>query len=168
MLQSLLNKFNKKELKNMIFIYTFALIFICSERLLEYILPDKNNLLANNFNRGLFHYKSAHTEKITCKRGKGYFLLNGKQSSDEERENLKYCFFTMWSAIHIILYTLLGFFCPSLFLVTLCIGIVFEIIECCTFDCHDILDIIYNSSGFGIGYGLHQLFASAIGLHKVF
>ena len=45
----LTEKYNKKELKNMVFIYTFALIFICSERLLEYILPDKNNLLANNF-----------------------------------------------------------------------------------------------------------------------
>ena len=164
MLPSLTNKYNKKEVKNMVFLYLFALIFLSSERLLENLMQDKNNWLANTFNKGLLHIPSIHIEKITSKRGKGGFLQsvcsaqNSTSSDSTSSDNMKHCVCTMWSLMHFLFYILLGYFSPSLFYMTLCIGIVFEIVEYFTFDCHDILDIVYNSSGFAIGYLLHIIF----------
>ena len=157
----LFKDYNEKEIKYMIMLYLFALVFISLERYIETLIENKDNWFANTFNAGLIHFKSDHTEKITCKRGKGYFLKNGKQNA-EQCDNLKYCVFTMWSFMHFIFYILIGFFCPSLFFLTLSIGIIFEIFEYFTFDCHDILDVVYNSSGFGVGYLLHKLFSHNI------
>jgi len=160
----LLADYGKKEIINMVLLYLIAFIFISSIRILKILTIDTNYWLANTLNKSLLHYESAYTEKITCKRGQGYFLLNDIKHTAEQRENLKYCICTMWSMMHFFFYILLGYFSPSLFYVTLGIGILFEIVEYFTYDCHDILDILYNSLGFGVGYCLRYILKKKSGI----
>ena len=145
------------EIKNMLLLYIVAFILLSAERIMEYIMKEHNyNWLETIFKKGLINYNSSYTEKLTCKRGKGFFLINGKQCTEEERDTKKYCIFTMWSAMHLLFYIFLGYHCPSLFCATLLLGVAFEIFEYFAFDCHDMLDIVYNSCGFGIGYLLKK------------
>lgn len=148
--------YDEKEIRNMIYLYVFSLSLIIIERSLETSMTDKNNWLANTFNKSVIDYKSDYTELFTQQRGKSYFLPNGENLTITS-DDMKHCICTSWSVSHFIFYIIVGYFCPSLFWVTLLIGIGFEIIEYYTFDCHDVLDIIYNSSGFGLGYLIRKI-----------
>jgi hypothetical protein len=69
----------------------------------------------------------------------------------EKSRELNTCLTTFWSASHFALYLALGMFAPSLFWQTFAIGATFEFYEKYAFDCHDVLDVAYNSAGFLIG-----------------
>jgi len=77
-------------------------------------------------------------------RGKNYWLHAQRKSS-------KYCLVTSWAICHIILYAIIGYMFPNLFWETFAIGVVYEILEWKLFDCHDVLDVLWNSIGFFIG-----------------
>jgi hypothetical protein len=81
-------------------------------------------------------------------RGKNYFLTSQIEESD--------CLFTFWSLTHFILYLVLGLLTPDFFWLTLGIGIFFEILENMTLDCHDVLDVLWNSAGFLLGFLLNM------------
>lgn len=79
-------------------------------------------------------------------RGKNYSLTPTKAME-------KYCFMTSWAITHLILYAIIGFLFPKMFWTSFFVGVVFEIAEWLTLDCHDLLDLFWNSLGFFIGAG---------------
>lgn len=85
-------------------------------------------------------------EWIQQLRGNNYWV-EPKDSGTRRR----YCLITSWSVSHILLYAIIGYCFPSLFWQTLLIGVGYEIMEWMTLDCHDVLDIAWNSLGFVIG-----------------
>ena len=86
---------------------------------------------------------------FSCLRGENYFIGD---MDKEKAERLKSCPFTFWSFTHFFLYFILGIVCPSLFIPTFIIGILFEYYEYKELNCHDMLDILWNTSGFVLGY----------------
>ena len=96
-------------------------------------------------------------------RGKAYLKMSNNSKlydkySSIYNANKQFCLVTIWSFTHIVLYMILGFFCPALFWLTFIIGIFFEIGECIFADCHDVMDLVYNSLGFGIGKLLNHFY----------
>lgn len=87
-------------------------------------------------------------------RGKNYYLTVIEEETMDIEKN---CLFTVWALCHFILYTFLGFFAPERFWETLLIGSLFEIFENLSADCHDALDLTWNSLGFMFGRYLHQI-----------
>lgn len=67
------------------------------------------------------------------------------------------CILTFWNFTHIVLYTMMGFFCPDLFVEAMTVGAIFELAEFQMYDCHDLLDIFYNAAGFVAGSYLRRL-----------
>lgn len=84
-------------------------------------------------------------------RGSNYFLGG-------DIKYKKYCILTSWSLLHVVLYFLFGWFFPSMFWETLLMGIMFELVEWLTYDCHDLLDIGWNTLGFVMGSSLKSVF----------
>lgn len=83
-------------------------------------------------------------------RGKNYTLtLSGAMK--------KYCFMTSWAITHLILYAIIGFFFPKMFWTAFLVGVLFELSEWFLLDCHDVLDLFWNSLGFFIGAGAKVL-----------
>jgi len=64
----------------------------------------------------------------------------------------KNCLITLWGISHAALYSIIGYCCPDMFLESFIIGVGFETWEVILMDCHDVLDIVWNSIGFMIGY----------------
>lgn len=83
-------------------------------------------------------------------RGQNY-MLTGAESSRE------FCLVTTWSIAHFLMYTLIGFIFPRYFWQSFAIGVAFEGLEWMTLDCHDVLDIVWNSCGFAFGAWLRQM-----------
>jgi hypothetical protein len=67
------------------------------------------------------------------------------------KRSSRYCLMTTWAITHIVLYAIIGFLFPTLFWPTFMIGVAYEVMEWITFDCHDVLDLVWNSIGFLIG-----------------
>ena len=84
-------------------------------------------------------------------RGNNYWM------SLTEKPKPRFCLFTTWALTHVILYAIIGFMYPTMFWPAFLIGVGFEILEWVTFDCHDILDIVWNSVGFFLGAMLKLL-----------
>jgi hypothetical protein len=108
--------------------------------------------------------------KLTSFRGKNDFTVNNieknlenniknniEKQNKNEKDNHKYCILSLWALTHIFLYMLIGFFCPDLFIPSFLIGVIYEIVEKYSFECHDALDIFYNSLGFGIGFAINKM-----------
>ena len=82
----------------------------------------------------------------TVGRGNKYFIGEGDNPT-----TLNNCVLTFWGSTHFLLYFVLGIIAPNLFWETFAVGVGFEIYEYYKFKCHDVFDIILNSSGFLIG-----------------
>jgi len=80
-------------------------------------------------------------------RGKEYFI----QEKQKEQFKISSCIVTFWGITHSILYFILTFLLPNFYIEFFFMGIVFELLEYCIFDCHDIKDIIFNSIGILLG-----------------
>ena len=161
-----LKNINKKQLSLMLSIYTLSLIGLLIQKFSEDTVnanvkeneKKKHGWMNKALSKCYFNYKSPLTEKITQGRGCGSFITVGKNKyMDNNTEDMRYCFLSGWSLSHLFTYMLLGYFCPSLFWVTFIIGTFFETFECIAFDCHDILDILCNTAGFGIGYLIQKI-----------
>lgn len=113
--------------------------------------------------------ESPLTKLLTSVRGSKYYTLtlNQETRASENRASeldadmmhkRRYCLMTLWAFTHVWLYIIIGFYCPKLFLASFFVGILFECFEGYFFQCHDLLDIGFNSLGFFIGYYLQQWF----------
>jgi hypothetical protein len=107
-------------------------------------------------------YDSPVAEKLTSIRGDNYYSMTNlcKTVSEEDKKlyekRHKRCLVSIWAFTHICLYIVIGFYCPNLFIQTVLLGIFFEYMEKIHSNCHDALDILFNSIGFGIGYQLNK------------
>ena len=142
--------FRQKELNYMLYSYIFSIVFIMCVRIYE--LLDQEN----DFTKCFIDYKSDVIARINARQGKGSLFLV-KMHTNRNNAKLKYCILNSWSVAHVVLYSVIGYFCPSLFWLTFFIGVSYEIIEYYTFDCHNIFDIFYNSLGFGFGYFIKKI-----------
>lgn len=65
---------------------------------------------------------------------------------DTYRRVIRSCLVTGWSALHFILYFILGFIAPELLWIIVLVGIGFEVVEG-YLGCYDMLDVVYNTLG---------------------
>ncbi len=152
-------------IKNQAYILLF-LYFLCGVGfMIAYLIKIHNkkyNIAVDKYNQLCMLYnKSDIVKQLTKHRGIQYYFNGHLNDIDDKKTILykrKYCLVTFWSMSHIILYALIGFFCPSLFLPSFVSGVIWEGIEKKFCNCHDLVDILYNSMGFGIGYILNKLF----------
>lgn len=82
-------------------------------------------------------------------RGNNYYI--GTSMLESDKKNITKCILTFWGCSHALLYALIGYIAPNLFIETFVLGVVFEIYEKYKFNCEDPLDILWNSLGFIIG-----------------
>jgi hypothetical protein len=101
----------------------------------------------------LYSSDSNLTKLLTSSRGTEYYLISEKYKNTHN----KTCLVSIWAFTHIFLYMMIGVYCPNLFFPSLIVGVLFELGEK-VFNCHDVLDVIFNSIGFGIGYQINKLF----------
>ena len=144
-----------------IYIISFALVLLINK-----ILSTEHS-----YSDGLYKYmyeciyynESPICKKLTSTRGSKYYTISGerKVTNDDDKKlfekNQSYCIVSLWALLHIILYIIIGFYCPNLFIPSLIIGALFEYFENLQWDCHDALDVAFNSFGFGIGYVLNKI-----------
>jgi len=103
-------------------------------------------------------YWSSPYRKIVHIKTYDYYHDQNTQPSEEELTDVYAngnCLVSSWNVSHILAYMVLGYFLPDFFLETLIIGIVFESIESVN-NCHDVLDVFYNSIGYLMGMALHK------------
>ena len=96
-------------------------------------------------------------EVLTQWRGDNYYISD---MSDELAAKLKTCLLSAWGAMHIFLYTFIGYFAPDYFWETFVVGAAFEWYECLEYNCEDPLDLAWNSIGFMMGKSLRTLTSS--------
>jgi hypothetical protein len=81
-------------------------------------------------------------------RGSEYYI----DAMDESKaRTLQFCLVTFWSFTHLVLYFLVGVFCPHYAGLAFIAGVLFEVYEYAYLRCHDILDIAWNAAGLGAG-----------------
>ncbi len=114
-----------------------------------YQLKNKKN--SSIYEACFINIPHENTKKITQLRGKVYNVVKPNHPGYD------HCVMTFWNFTHLLLYTAIGFFCPDLFVETMVAGFIFELAEYQVFDCHDALDLFYNSLGFYIGFTLSNL-----------
>ena len=145
----------------LVFLYSVCIVGFLIAYLIK-IYNKKYNVAIDKYNQLCMVYnKSDIVQKLTKHRGIQYYFNGHLENIDDKKIILykrKYCLVTFWSMSHIILYTLIGFFCPSLFIPSFAIGVIWEGLEKKFCNCHDLVDIMYNSIGFGIGYILNKLY----------
>lgn len=134
------------------YIYVILLYVIVSIANLLYIFciapcTNKFCVFINNMQQQCVIKTDDSLEFLTAARG-GNYLTSAAEK--EKVQKLKTCPVTFWSTTHFILYFLLGAGAPQLFWETFTVGVIFEIFEY-SFDCHDVLDIFINTSGFLLG-----------------
>jgi hypothetical protein len=151
----------KNQIYILIFLYALCGVGFMTAYLIK-IHNKKYDKAIDRYNQLCLYYnKSEIIQKFTKKRGIQYYF-NGKLNDMDDKKTIlykrKYCVVSFWSMSHIILYTLIGFFCPSLFLLSFASGVIWEGIEKKFCNCHDLIDIIYNSIGFSVGYMINKIY----------
>ena len=144
---------NKYSVKNI------SIILLIVIPCLLYIYPG-TQIIQNNTNNIILKYINELNKTcfLNCKtnickkymmigRGKEYFI----QEKQKEQFKISSCIVTFWGITHSILYFILTFLLPNFYIEFFFMGIVFELLEYCIFDCHDIKDIIFNSIGILLG-----------------
>jgi hypothetical protein len=159
--------------KNQVYILMFLYIVSIFLIYIAYLIRKNKiyNKAINKYNQKCMLYnKSKIAQKFTKHRSIHYYLYNldNVDKYDDNSKKIilyktKYCVVTFWSVSHIMLYLLIGFFCPSLFIPSFVSGVIWEGLEKKFFQCHDIIDIFYNSFGFAIGYLLNKLYFNNFG-----
>jgi uncharacterized protein YacL len=112
----------------------------------------------------LYLYDSPLSKKLTSTRGSNYYTISdihiSKDLTEEEKlehkNKHKNCLISVWAFTHVFLYIIIGFYCPNLFIQCFILGAFFELVEKKLGDCHDALDVIFNSIGFVIGYHINK------------
>jgi hypothetical protein len=134
--------YSKSEILTAVIIYIVAYLYSLWFATWAHVRTSK----LNNLHKSCL-YRCPTCTNITKYRGDNYYISIGKGKQSD-------CLFTFWSFMHMLIYAALGYFCPNLFWETLIAGISFEVFEYGVYDCHDPLDVLYNTIGFGLGYYL--------------
>lgn len=108
-------------------------------------------------------HEDDNVAKITKYRGQRCYInknvyTSSKKIKDQKEFKHKYCIMTFWSFSHFVLYSYIGFFCPSLFLEAFVFNIFFEAYEKFTIEKNDIFDIFYNTIGLILGFLLNKMY----------
>lgn len=90
------------------------------------------------------------TSNLKFLRGPQY-TLTGNEPKKE------FCLVTTWGVSHFIMYAVIGYMFPQFFWESFAIGVAFEGLEWATLECHDVLDIAWNTFGFVFGAWLRKL-----------
>jgi hypothetical protein len=135
-------KFPNKEYYTLFIIYSISLFLM----FLVYIFNNNNKFISDKINGCIITYPSDITDIIIKNRGKNY----------NDSIYMKDCIFTYWHLSHFLLYVIIGFFCPNLFLLSISIGIIWEILEY-LIKLDDITDIFFNIFGFIVGFLINKL-----------
>lgn len=106
-------------------------------------------------------YRSDNVNPLHEWRGKDYFALDlrdGDSSEDQEefRCTAQKCIVTLWNLMHMIMWVIIGFVAPKLIGPFILLGIVWELFEYISMDCHCVMDVGWNIVGLAIGVGLRQ------------
>jgi hypothetical protein len=88
---------------------------------------------------------------IFMSRGSNYYLNNIYHTIPTK------CLLTGWALSHVALYMILGYVLPDMFWETFFLGVLWEILECIIYSCHDVCDILWNTIGFLIGMTIYKL-----------
>ena len=91
-------------------------------------------------------------KRVTDMRDDNYYV------SDKPVDNPRDCIFTMWELLHGIFHVFLGWFFPLH--ISLCISVLFEILEHYVFNCGSGVDIFWNGAGSLIGRALRLKYGS--------
>jgi hypothetical protein len=90
------------------------------------------------------YIKAAPGAKIDWLKGEGYCPeKNGRKPQG--------CVMTGWSLAHVLLWYVAGVALPRLWWASWITGVAFEFFEYAAYDCHDVLDILWNSAGLMLG-----------------
>ena len=144
------------------FIYILSFLFVLFINKMLSIEHTHGDGLYKLVYECIFFNETNFCKKLTSTRGKKYYTISGNKKSinaeDDKKfeKNQEYCLVSLWALTHTYLYIIIGFFCPNLFIESLIIGALFEYFEKVKWDCHDGLDVIFNSFGFIIGYLLNK------------
>lgn len=103
----------------------------------------------NNMHKGCVVECADSLKVLTLTRGDNYYI--GESDANQAASP---CLVTFWGFTHFFLYSLLGYFCPDLFIQTFIIGCVFELYEKEKYQCQDAFDIALNTAGFIVGRGI--------------
>lgn len=133
--------------------YLISFIMILTIQYLIFTEHQYTTGLNKYMHQCVYSPDSKIAKKLTSMRGTKYNLSPKKYKINHH----KYCLVSIWAFSHVLLYTMIGFYCPNLFFPSLIIGILFELSET-IFKCHDVLDVVFNTIGFGIGYQINKLF----------
>ena len=144
----------KKQYSAMFILYFISLSLVL---IVQYLLSKKHSFISGltKYTRGCLYSCSQNISKfLISTRGINYYLTSKKYHPSNDDN----CLVSVWAFAHVVLYIFVGFFCPNLFVPSLLVGIFYEIMECIFYKCHDVLDIFFNSLGFGIGFQINKLF----------
>jgi hypothetical protein len=155
MFEVLLDKYYSLPLKyrKLASYYALALLALGMYGITAKIFND--NILNNILDKCFIPTPKGMKSFINVGRGSNYYL-NNKYATIPTK-----CLLTGWALAHIILYAIIGFNLPDMFWESLFIGILFEIIECTAYKAHDVLDVLWNTLGFFIGYLLNKIYNKA-------
>lgn len=149
-IQKFLDKIPTNSYKVLAFIYGISFVLLLSTGLVFLGLPNIRKIFDHCFISSpptLYNFVKNY-------RGSNYYL----RPQIEYTEDQQRCLYTSWALTHTILYFIIGFILPDLFWQSLIVGIIFEYLEDWQHDCHDILDVVWNSIGFILGAGFRRLF----------
>lgn len=103
--------------------------------------------------------KNDTCQKIIDQRGDNYII----EKTDEVRKRrIKNCSFTFWNLSHFMLYAVITFLCPQMYMEFFIMGLGFEVYECYMYDCHDAMDIVANTAGILAGKSAASLVAPKV------
>ena len=114
-----------------------------------YIVPKTDSL--QNFHKQCIISNSRY--KIV--RGNNYYI---NDTTSEDKKMLEYCLCTQWNLLHILLFIFLTIIYPKYIILFWICGVLFEVFEYLFFECHDYLDIFYNTLGILIGLSFIKIF----------
>ena len=164
-----MNSKYKNQYFYLVIIYIISFLFLLSLNIFLSISDPKSDN-SNKVNKIIHHCYVLHISPfikwLTSSRGKNYYTIINKRINNENEYNIneeeennkkqKYCLVSLWAIAHVFTYMVIGFFCPNLFIQSFICGALFEFYEKYTWDCHDKLDVIFNSIGFVIGYIIYK------------
>ena len=116
------------------------------------VVPSTNNFHKKfiRFTRGRQYWTAKDRKKVYAdsydRLGKGI----PEKFENNDTTECGNCLVTSWNISHVLMYMIMGYLFPNILLEIVFIGIMFEILET-TWDCYDMMDLVWNTSGYMIG-----------------
>jgi hypothetical protein len=151
-----MQKYNSKTLGTIAFIYGFTLFGVFMFPL--YPIYGSNPRL-KKWLADLDIWCPVKCKSDSCKtyvgktRGKKYTPTNDQNPT-------KSCAMTFWHVTHFVLYFILSYLFPSFYVEFFVICVLWEFIEYFTFECQDVSDLFFNSTGILTGIAVSKMWKS--------